>query len=89
MPYSLVHATQFFEFIRTIANLSTDGDSVRLPPVQFRPIAAEDVAGAVADVAVGGPINGTVEIGGPEAFTLDAAVRKVLDFDHDPRRVDR
>lgn len=87
IPYTLVHATQFFEFIRTIAQLSTEGDIVRLPPVQFEPMAAEDVASAVADVALAGPLNGMIEIAGPETFTLDEAVRKVLDHDHDPRRV--
>ena len=87
IPYSLVHATQFFEFIRTIAQISTLDDSVRLPPVQFQPMAANDVAGAIVDVALTEPINGMVEIGGPEIFTLDAAVRRVLDYDHDPRKV--
>ena len=87
IPYTLVHATQFFEFIRTLAQLSTEGDIVRLPPVQFEPMAAEDVASAVADVALAGPLNEMIEIAGPETFTLDEAVRKVLDHDHDPRRV--
>jgi uncharacterized protein YbjT (DUF2867 family) len=87
IPYTLVHATQFFEFIRTIAQLSTDGDNVRLPPVQFQPIAADDVAGAIVDVALAEPVNGVIEIAGPEAFTLDAAVRRVLDYDHDARKV--
>ena len=82
-----MHATQFFEFIRTIAQISTLDDSVRLPPVQFQPMAANDVAGAIVDVALAEPINGLVEIGGPEMFTLDAAVRRVLDHDHDPRKV--
>jgi uncharacterized protein YbjT (DUF2867 family) len=87
VPYTLVHATQFFEFICTIAQLSTDGDTVRLPPVQFQPIAADDVASALVDVAVADPVNGTIEIAGPKAFTLDAAVRRVLEFDRDPRKV--
>lgn len=87
IPYTLVHATQFFEFIRTIAQISTDGDAVRLPPVQFQPIAADDVASAIADVALAGPVNDTIEIAGPETFTLDAAVRRVLEYDHDPRKV--
>jgi uncharacterized protein YbjT (DUF2867 family) len=87
VPYSLVHATQFFEFIRTIADISTVNGTVRLPPVQFQPMAAEDVAGAVADVALGEPMNATIEIGGPETFTLDQGVRKVLEFDRDPRSV--
>lgn len=87
VPHSLVHATQFFEFIRTIADLSTDSGVVRLPPVQFQPMAGEDVASSVVDVALGDPVNGTIEIGGPETFALDEAVRKVLQFDHDPRSV--
>jgi uncharacterized protein YbjT (DUF2867 family) len=87
IPYTLVHATQFFEFIRTIAQLSSDGDTVRLPPVQFQPIAADDVASAIVDVALAGPVNGTIEIAGPETFTLDAGVRRVLDHDHDSRKV--
>jgi len=87
IPYTLVHATQFFEFIRTIAQLSTDGDSVRLPPVRFQPIAADDVATAIVDLALADPVNGMIEIAGPETFTLDEAVRKVLDHDHDRRKV--
>ena len=87
IPYTLVHATQFFEFIRTIADLSTTDGVVRLPPVQFQPMAAEDVASAIVDVALGEPVNGMIEIGGPETFTLDEAVRKVLQFDHDQRSV--
>ena len=87
VPYSLVHATQFFEFIRTIADLSTNGNEVPLPPVKFEPIAADDVASAVADIALGEPVNGMIEIAGPETFTLDQAVRKVLQFDGDPRSV--
>jgi len=83
----LVHATQFFEFIRTIAQISTDGDIVRLPPVQFQPIAADDVAGAIVDVALADPANDTIEVGGPERFTLDEAVRRVLAYDGDARRV--
>jgi len=87
VPYTLIHATQFFEFIRTIADLSTDHGVVRLPPVQFQPMAAEDVASAIADVSLGEPVNGMIEIGGPETFTLDEAVRRVLQFDYDRRSV--
>jgi uncharacterized protein YbjT (DUF2867 family) len=87
IAYSLVRATQFFEFIRTVADLSTERGAARLPPVQFQPMAAEDVATAVAEVALSEPLNRTVEIAGPETFTLDEAVRKVLAFDHDPRSV--
>jgi uncharacterized protein YbjT (DUF2867 family) len=87
VPYTLIHATQFFEFIRTIAEVSTAGDVVRLPPVRFQPIAADDVASAVADAALTEPVNGTIEIAGPDLFTLDEAVRKVLEYDHDRRTV--
>lgn len=87
VPYSLLHATQFFEFIRTIAQISTDGDTVRLPPVQFQPMAADDVAGAIVDVALADPLNRMIELAGPETFTLDEAVRQVLAHDHDPRKV--
>ena len=87
IPYTLVHATQFFEFIRSIADLSTVGDLVRLPPVKFQPIAAEDVASAIADAALSEPVNGMIEVAGPETFTLDEGIRKVLEFDHDERKV--
>jgi uncharacterized protein YbjT (DUF2867 family) len=87
IPYSLVHATQFFEFMRAIADFSTVGGIVRLPPVRFQPMAADDVASAVTDVALGAPANDTIEIAGPDATTLDAAIRKVLEYDRDPRRV--
>jgi uncharacterized protein YbjT (DUF2867 family) len=87
IPYTIVHATQFFEFIRTIAQISTDGDKVRLPPVQFQPMAAEDVASAIVEAALAAPVNDTIEVGGPETFALDEAVRRVLSFDRDSRTV--
>ena len=87
IPYTLIHATQFFEFIRTIADISTVNGVVRLPPVHFEPMAAEDVAEEVANVSLGEPRKGMIEIGGPETFTLDQAVREVLEHDRDPRRV--
>ena len=87
IPWTLIHATQFFEFIRTIAEFSSDGDAVRLPPVQFQPMAAEDVASAIVVAALGEPQGATIEIAGPDAFTLDAAVRQVLEYDGDPRQV--
>ena len=86
IPYTLVRATQFFEFVRAIAQFSTDGNTVRLPPVLFQPMAAEDVSTAVAEVALAEPVNGTVEIAGP-TFTLDEPVRKVLEYDNDARKV--
>jgi uncharacterized protein YbjT (DUF2867 family) len=87
IPYSIVHATQFFEFIKSIAALATDGDTVRLPPVLFQPIAAEDVAKAVGRVSIGSPVNGIVEVGGPEQFRMDELVRGVLKAGKDPRAV--
>jgi uncharacterized protein YbjT (DUF2867 family) len=78
IPYSIIHATQFFEFIRGIADGATDGDTVRLAPVLIQPMAAEDVATEVAKVAVGAPLNGIVELGGPEQFRLDELVRRYL-----------
>ena len=87
IPYTLVHATQFFEFVRSIAQSSTEGNTVRLPPVLFQPIAADDVASAVAEAALAEPVNATIEIAGPDTFTLDESVRKVLEYDHDTRQV--
>ncbi len=87
IPYSIVHATQFFEFLKGIADTSFDGDKVRLPPVLFQPMAADDVASAVGRIAVGPPLNGTVEIGGPEQFRLDELVRRRLALLKDPREV--
>jgi uncharacterized protein YbjT (DUF2867 family) len=87
IPYSIVHATQFFEFLKAIADIASDGDKVRLPPVLFQPMAADDVASAVGRVAVGPPVNGIVEIGGPEQFRLDELVRRRLAVLNDPREV--
>jgi uncharacterized protein YbjT (DUF2867 family) len=87
IPYSIVHATQFFEFIKGIADASTDGATVRLPSVVFQPMAADDVAAAVGHVAVNAPLNGLVEIGGPERFRFDEPVRRVLAALNDPREV--
>jgi uncharacterized protein YbjT (DUF2867 family) len=87
IPYSIVHATQFFEFLKSIAALATDGDTVRLPPVLFQPMAAEDVAKAVGRVSVGAPINGIVETGGPDTFRMDELVRQALRARNDPRQV--
>jgi uncharacterized protein YbjT (DUF2867 family) len=87
IPYTLIHATQFFEFVRAIAQFSTYGDTVRLPPVLFQPMAAEDVASAIADAALSEPANDTTEIAGPDTFTLDEPVRQALALDRDPRKV--
>jgi uncharacterized protein YbjT (DUF2867 family) len=87
IPWSIVHATQFFEFLKGLADISSDGDKVRLPPVFFQPMAADDVATAVGRIAVGPALNGTVEIGGPEQFRLDDLVRRRLAAMKDPREV--
>jgi uncharacterized protein YbjT (DUF2867 family) len=87
IPYSIVRATQFFEFVKKIADLSTEGNNVRLPPVLFQPVAADDVAAALGEIAMNPPVNGVVEIGGPEQFRLDEAVRLDLAARKDPREV--
>lgn len=86
-PYSIVHATQFFEFVKGIADLSTVDGEVHLPSALFQPIAADDVAAGVGRVTVGEPLNGIREIGGPEQFGLDELVRKALAAKGDPRKV--
>src|SRR5436309_103008 len=78
IPYSIVHATQFFEFLKGLADISVVDGKVHLPPVLFQPMAADDVASGVAKVAVGQPVNGIVEIGGPEQFRIDELVRRRL-----------
>jgi uncharacterized protein YbjT (DUF2867 family)/nitrite reductase/ring-hydroxylating ferredoxin subunit len=89
IAYSIVRATQFFELIPTIADTSADpdGTTVHLPPALFQPIAADDVVHAVGLIAVGAPLNGTVEVGGPELFRLDEIVRWTLSTYDDPRLV--
>src|SRR5438270_627470 len=78
IPHSIVRATQFFEFVKGIADFSPDGNNVRLPPALIQPMAADDVASAVGRIAMGSPVNGTVEVGGPEKFRLDELVRRGL-----------
>jgi uncharacterized protein YbjT (DUF2867 family) len=87
VPYSIVHATQFFEFVKGIADQATDGDTVRVAPVFFQPMASADVAEAVAISAVNGPLNDIREVGGPEKFRLDDLIRTALAAEHDPRKV--
>lgn len=87
VPYTILRATQLFELIGHIADTSNDGDTIRLPPAFVRPEAADDVAGALVDVAVGSPLNDTVELAGPEAFRLDELARRVLKINDDPREV--
>ncbi|MGX1544829.1 SDR family oxidoreductase [Streptomyces adustus] len=87
LPYSVVHATQFFEFMNGIADSATEGDTVRIAPVKFQPIHSDDVATAVARTAAGTPLDGTVEIAGPDTFRFDELVRDVLTAQNDPRTV--
>ena len=85
IPYSIVHATQFFEFMKRIADEATDGTTVRLPPVLIQPMAADDVATAVATIAVSTPLNGIVEVAGPQQFRFDELIRQDLRERHDSR----
>jgi uncharacterized protein YbjT (DUF2867 family) len=87
IPYTIVRATQFFEFIGRIADSGTEGDTVRLSPALVQPEAADDVAATLADVAVGAPLNDTVELAGPETFRLDELARRLLSANGDPRQV--
>ena len=87
IPWTLIRATQFFEFLRGIADAATRDGLVRLSHARFQPMAAQDVAAAVAAAAVAEPANGMVEIGGPEAFRIDELVARTLAHDHDPRQV--
>ena len=87
IPYSIVQATQFLEFLKGLADISMVGDKVHLAPVFFQPMAADDVATAVGRIAVGQPVNGTVEIGGPEQFRLNELVQQHLTQLGDPRKV--
>jgi uncharacterized protein YbjT (DUF2867 family)/nitrite reductase/ring-hydroxylating ferredoxin subunit len=87
IPYSIIQPTQFFEFVATIADAATHGNVVRVSPALIQPIAADDVASAVASIAVGTPLNGVVEIAGPEPFHLDALIRRSLRACNDPRDV--
>ena len=87
IPYTLLRATQFMEFLRSIAQLATEGNTVRLSHAFIQPMAAEDVAAAVVEAALAPPANGMIEVGGPEKFHLDELVARVLEYDKDPRKV--
>lgn len=87
IPYSIVRATQFFEFVKRIADNATDGDTVRVPPVLFRPMAADDVAEAVSRTAVDAPLKGITEVAGPELFRFDELIAEALRTWNDPRTV--
>ena len=88
VPYTIVHSTQFFEFLGGIAQSGADGDTVRLSPALVQPISSDDVALAMADFATGAPLNGTVEIAGPEAFPLSELVQQYLVSIGDKRKVE-
>lgn len=87
VPFTLIHATQFYEFLRAIANEATEGETVRLSPARFQPMAAQDVAAAITRTALAEPVNGMIEVAGPRAWRIDELVAQVLTFDKDPRRV--
>src|SRR5438445_2916786 len=87
IPYTILRSTQFFEFAGGIADFSTEGNKVPLPTAFIQPMAADDVASAVGRIATGAPVNGTVEVGGPEKFRLDELVRRGLAARNDPREV--
>jgi uncharacterized protein YbjT (DUF2867 family) len=87
IPYTIVRATQFFEFVGGIAQSASDGQAVRLPPALMQPIVSDDVAAALADVAVGAPLNRTVDLAGPEAIRMDDLVRQFLVANGDTRNV--
>jgi uncharacterized protein YbjT (DUF2867 family) len=87
IPYTIVRATQFFEFVTKIADFSTEGNQVRLPPALIQPMAADDVASAVGRIASSSPVNRITEIGGPEKFRLDELARRALAAFKDPREV--
>jgi uncharacterized protein YbjT (DUF2867 family) len=87
VPYTIVRATQFFEFVGAIAQSATEGQTVRLPPAMMQPIVSDDVAAAMADVALAEPLNGTLEVAGPDLIPMDELVRQFLVARHDPRNV--
>jgi len=87
IPYTIVRATQFFEFVGGIAQSATEGQTVRLPPVLMQPIASDDVAAVVAEVAVKKPLNGMIDLAGPEPIRQDDLVRQFLNATGDPRTV--
>jgi uncharacterized protein YbjT (DUF2867 family) len=87
IPYTILRSTQFFEFVSAIAQAATEGQTVRLSPALVQPIVSDDVAAALADVAVDAPLNGTVEVAGPEAIPLDELVRRFLGATGDAREV--
>ena len=87
VPYTILRSTQFFEFVRGIAQSGTDGQTVRLSPALVQPVVSDDVAAALADIVLGAPVNGTIELAGPERLPLNELVRRPLSATHDARQV--
>ncbi|KCZ94084.1 SDR family oxidoreductase [Hyphomonas johnsonii] len=87
IPFTILHSTQFFEFIRSIINAGADGEVVRLSPAFIQPVASDDVANALVDLALGRPLNGMIEIAGPKRYEIDVLAREVLAADGDNRKV--
>jgi uncharacterized protein YbjT (DUF2867 family) len=87
LPYSIVHATQFFEFVKSLADAATEGDTVRMPAAKIQPMVSDDVAAAVGRISVRAPVGGVVEVAGPEAFQLEEFIRTGLAAQSDPRTV--
>lgn len=87
IPYTILRATQFFEFVGAIGESAAEGQTIRLSPALFQPIASDDVVAALADVALGAPVNGMVEVGGPEKISLDECVRRFLNARKDTRQI--
>lgn len=87
IPYTILRATQFFEFVGSIAQEATDGQTVRLPSALMQPVVSDDVAATLADIALGEPVNGMIEVAGPEPIRLDELVRRYLSANHDARKV--
>jgi uncharacterized protein YbjT (DUF2867 family) len=86
-PYTILRATQFFEFMGWIAQSATDGQTVRLPSAFMQPVMSDDVAAALVDITLGEPVNGTVELAGPDRIRLDELIRRFLSANHDARQV--
>jgi uncharacterized protein YbjT (DUF2867 family) len=87
IPYTILRSTQFFDFLNGIAQSATDGRTVRLSPAFLQPVVSDDVAATLADLTLGTPVNGTVELAGPERISLDELVRRFLSAKQDPREV--
>lgn len=87
VPYTILRSTQFFQFVGGIVHSAAAGDAIRLAPVQIQPIAADDVAAVLTDVVLGQPLNGTIEVAGPETFRLDTFAEEYLNAQQDPRDV--